>query len=67
MHVTNLQNTRTTKCDTLRIFNLWNICLLLPIIGRPSVKIGNWTGKGNIGVGWGGVVGGRNEKMGWGV
>ena len=24
---------------------------------RPSVKIGNWTGKGNIGVGWGGVVG----------
>jgi len=24
---------------------------------RPSVKIGNWRGKGNIGVGWGGVVG----------
>jgi len=30
---------------------------------RPRVKIGNWKGKGNIGVGgWSGW--GRNEKMG---
>jgi hypothetical protein len=34
---------------------------------RPSVQIGNCTGKGNIDVGWGGVVGeGMRKWDGWG-